>query len=229
MLWKKESNKSDSLYVDFCALHAKEYMNAAPRRSAFKTTEKSDVISVQKRVEGNQLFGQCKWADAMEMYNESLCYAENGSTNISLAYANRASCFLKMELYNECLTDIELAKAAGYPADLEPKLDRRKEQCLKGVSDGAKPFGIFEPALSFQPNEQFPSIANVLKLERNANDYSVVAEQDIDVGQIIAVEKAFLVYSYIRYGLQCSICFKRNANLLPCKKCTAALFCCNEC
>lgn len=229
MLWKKESNRSDSLYVDFCTLYAKQHMNAESERSALKMSEKSDATSQLKRVQGNKLFGQSKWADAIEMYNESLCYAENGSKNISLAYANRSACFFKLKLYRECLADIDLAKDAGYPEDLLPKLDRRKVECLEAIDDGVKSFEKFEPTLSYPPDDRFPCIANVIEFKKMASDYSIVAKEDIGVGQTVAVEKAFLAYSYNQFGLKCNICLKKKENLFPCKNCIEAMFCCTEC
>lgn len=65
----------------------------------------------------------------MQMYNSSLRYAEKGSKNVSLAYANILVLFFKLMRYHERLFDIDLAKEAGYPEKLMPKLDQRREHC----------------------------------------------------------------------------------------------------
>lgn len=129
MLWQKESNKANALYADIFALNGGEARLRLMTRNLRTQTKpgpkpvKNDLMAVQKRKEGNVHFGQDHWVDALELYNESICFAEPGSKTISLAYANRSACFLKMRRLNECLADIELAKGVGYPAELIPKLD----------------------------------------------------------------------------------------------------------
>lgn len=234
MLWQKESKKKGGLYVDIFALNGGEaLLNEVfrPMRCETKgsTFNKSDVTSLQKRKLGNQQFGEEKWALAMELYNASLRYAENGSKHIGLAYANRSACFMKLKHYNECLIDIELAKAAGYPADLMTKLDKRKEECLSLIKSGVKS-ASFEPKLSLEPDERFPCMANVLKIDRDDDgDFTVIAKEDIGVGETIVVEKAFITSVFIRNGLKCHICLKESTNLMPCTKCTVAMFCSEQC
>lgn len=238
MLWKKESNKRDPMYVDLIELNGgkakfERIVRSVKREnpSAKLTLTKSETMSMKMRNEGNKFFSQGDWKMAMVMYGESLCYAENGTKNISLAYANRSACFLKMKRYNECLVDIELAKEAGYPANMMQTLDRRKDECLEAIGkDGAQFVVNFEPKLSLEVNEQFPSMANVLKIEQDADGYlRMFAKEDIDVGETIVAEKAFMTYLYTRYGFQCNYCLKDHVNLVPCNKCTVAMFCNEEC
>ncbi|XP_055298563.1 SET and MYND domain-containing protein 4-like [Sitodiplosis mosellana] len=229
MLWVKESNKKNALFVDIFKSNKLQRPVNFIESKACSPPRKSDTVALRKRKEGNELFGQREWAEAMEMYNESLCFAKNGSKHISLAYANRSSCFLNMKLYNECLIDIELAKEAGYPMDLMEKLNQRKEDCLKSIEKAAKSLQIFEPKLSYEADEKFPCMANVLKFEQGDDgDYALCAKEDIDVGQTIVVESAF-VKCLLRYGRKCSICLKGNTNLVPCENCATAMFCSNEC
>lgn len=65
------------------------------------TLKKNDVIALHKRKEGNSYFGRHQWKDAMELYNESLCFSENGLEQMSLAYANRSACFFNLKMYIE--------------------------------------------------------------------------------------------------------------------------------
>lgn len=192
--------------------------------------KKSDAIALKKRKEGNALFGQREWYVAMELYNESLCYAEEKSSLIGLAYANRSACFFNMKLYQECMVDIELAKDAGYPEHLMPKLDQRKNDCTKLIDEGAQATDDFGLKLSFEPDEKFPCMANVLKIQRDiAGEYSVIAKEDIDVGNTIVVEDTIHNYLFTRHALKCNICLKGDTNLVPCKKCTIAMFCSEKC
>lgn len=236
MLWQKESNKNESMFVDIFALNggksfSKQFIDVRRRNGTPSSKfNKNDAMSLQKRIEGNKYFNKSNWKIAMETYSESLCYAENDSINFSLAYANRASCFLKMKLYNECLIDIELAKEAGYPSNLMPKLVRRKEQCLKDIDEESAASVRFISELSFESDEHFPCMANVLKIERDAEgNLALFAREDIDVGQTIVKEKPLITYLYWRHGWQCNICLKGYVNLVPCKKCTVAMFCSEEC
>lgn len=234
MLWKKESNVNDSMYVDMYALNGgranfdkfDSFVRSGKPSSKLK---KNGVVSLEKRKEGNAYFSQGNWIRAMELYGESLCYAERGSKNANLAYEARSNCFLMLKRYKECLVDIELAKAAGYPAKLMPKLDQRKEECLKAIQDGAESM-ILEPKLSFAPDQNVPCMANVLKIKRDAEGkLELLASKDIDVGQTIVTEKMLMTFLYTHYGWKCNICLKQHTNLIPCDKCTVAMFCTEKC
>lgn len=230
MLWKKESSNKNALYVDLFDRGTKQTIDTIfPQMNRQPAPRKSDAISLEKRKEGNVLFGNGKWAEAMEKYNESLCFAPNGSENISTAYANRASCFLRLKFYNECLIDIDLARKAGYPKHLMSKLDQRENDCLM-ARDAATPQNEYNMKLSFEPDERIPCMANVLKIEQNrSGELSVVTKEDIDVGQTVVLGKPFCAFLYSRFAWKCNICLKDNTNLMPCEMCTNAMFCSEEC
>lgn len=228
MLWKKESRQPDAHYIDFFPNGIKKLersVNSFLQNSDQKPIPvKSDTVALQKRKKGNELFSAEKLLDAIELYSDSLRYANPGSENISLAYANRATCFLDLNMYDECLADIESAMAAGYPERLRPKLQRRKEICLKEMEDDPK---YPREKFSIESNEQYPYLSNVANIQRNdANGvYSVVATTDIDVGEPIVIEDPHYTYQYDRFGAMCNICLKEYCNLVPCKKCASAMFC----
>lgn len=141
MLWEKESTQDGALYTNMFTATSQELRNSLNQRIRWEinskpTPQKSDEVSLQNRNHGNQIFQFRMFGPAMEMYNESLCTALPGSQNVSLAYGNRSACFLRLKMFAECLKDIELAKEAGFPEHLMPKLDQRKEDCLKHMRDG---------------------------------------------------------------------------------------------
>ncbi|XP_031635017.1 uncharacterized protein LOC116348245 [Contarinia nasturtii] len=229
MLWKKESTEEHAFYEDIIANNggadALKMTFTHVRYEEQVKSNKDDKLSLDKRKMGNKFFKQEKWADAMEMYNASLRYAENGSENISLAYANRSNCFLKLKRYNECLVDIQLAKEARYPPESIEKLNRREEECLKHITDGAESTK-YEAILDFEPDEKFPCMANVLEIKNDSDgDLRLFAKDKIDVGQTIVVEKALINYIYSRYSWRCDVCLKEYANFVPCDKCVFAMFC----
>ena len=45
--------------------------------------------AVQLRQEGNRLYLEGKYNDALEKFNESICYAVTGSDQLGIGYANR--------------------------------------------------------------------------------------------------------------------------------------------
>lgn len=221
MLWEKE-------YIDLSETLKPRYLDITTY-ILLQKCEKDDAIALEKRKEGNVLFGEQKWVKAMEKYNESLCFATSSNT-VSLAYANRASCFLHMGLPSECLIDIEFAKIAGYPENLMPKLDQRKADCLKlmqpNPKTNVKNSANFGAKLSFEPHKQFPCMADVLKIDKDGKgDFRVIATKNIDVGKTILVDEPFEKYIYRNRGRKCNICLKGNINLRPCEKCSIALFC----
>lgn len=229
MLWKKESNKKDALYIDLLALCETDLESDINQIISIKGSkpipQKSEAIAMQLRRDGNAVYGVHAYSHAMELYSESLLYSESGSENISLAYANRSTCFLKLNMLDECLKDIELAKAAGYPIKLMHKLDERRVTCLKRISEGVQPL-VIDAKLSFKHDKKMPCMANVLKVKRdNMGNYSVVAKEDIDVDQTIVMEKSFRTHLTKRFGFKCNICLKGYTNLVPCTKCAVAMFC----
>lgn len=232
MLWEKETKKGNALYVDLInADHRLEYMMLDSMLSINDkpVAKKCNSVSLQKRQEGNAYYKAGDWCKAMEKYNESLCFAEKHSPNISLAYANRSLVFRQMKIYEKCLKDIEMAKKAGYPANLMTKLNQRKDECLGFIErDGHDQ--EFDVKLSFDPDKKFPCMANVLKVEEDRNGKTtVVAKEDIDIGQVLVVEKSFISILFNGFEMKCNICLKSLTNLVPCDTCTDAMFCSAEC
>lgn len=59
---------------------------------------KDDEISVDNRLKGNACFRAGNYSMAMAFYNDSLRFVESGSEQLmSLAYANRSTCFFAIE------------------------------------------------------------------------------------------------------------------------------------
>lgn len=115
LLWKKK----DGLYVDlFDGVKENDDTSLSDLLKSTAAPVKNDIKSTLYRENGNEQKIKGNWYRAMRFYNDSLRYAENGSRNISLAYANRSLCFLKMEMFDKCIADIELAIKANYPEEM---------------------------------------------------------------------------------------------------------------
>ncbi|XP_055307691.1 SET and MYND domain-containing protein DDB_G0273589-like isoform X2 [Sitodiplosis mosellana] len=163
----------------------------------------------------------------MDFYNQSLCYAENGSKNVALAYAHRSACFFHMEKYEEALIDIQLAKNANVSEDQLTEMDQRKSECEKLIVK--KPLENL-PKLSYEADTNFPSIANVLEL-KNSPEFGryFVAKCDIPCGKIVLAEESFIGVRKDNPWMYCSECLQMNTNLIPCQSCATTVFCSNKC
>lgn len=222
MLWQKESNSDGAVFVDLLQSTKFSLGNFRLNR------KKDNAASLRARTEGNQKLSENDLTGAMELYNKSVCFAENGSENLSLAYANRAYCFMKLKLYEQCLVDIELAKASNYPQRLMPKLIARQSECMKKKSSDEAV--IVEPTLSFDPHEKWPCMANVLEIERNDQYGRLIrAKSDIQIGDTILIEDSYIKFLFGTERNRCSNCIKERMNFIPCKNCADTMFCNEAC
>lgn len=232
-LWKKESNDKNALYVDMSydsdnfplEMYYKYCQDASPVTPSTKNNE----LSQQHRINGNAEFGRKNWHLAIEWYNKSLCFAENESDLIALSFANRSACFLKLKMCEKCLVDIDLAMKNNCPARLMEKLEARRKECLKLMEDGLE-FVPNSPILSFQPKPLFPSMATILQIEKsNKFGRFIKTNSEIEVGQTVMVEKAYVSKVIVDKYVRCNICYRLETNLVPCKKCNGDMFCYQEC
>ncbi|XP_037046215.1 SET and MYND domain-containing protein 4-like [Bradysia coprophila] len=187
---------------------------------------KNDYAANQFRQKGNKKFEKNQFVDAMECYNKSLCFAAMGAEPMGLAYANRSACFLEMKMFKRCLADIELAQQNKYPGKLMKKLENRKMECLKLMESEDDQGERWSAKLDFEPNVKVPCMASVVDFRSNdVSGRHIVATEDIEIGKTVMVEQCYFgVTQYDHYKI-CNICLKVNQNLVPCSKCTSALFC----
>ncbi|XP_014487855.1 PREDICTED: SET and MYND domain-containing protein 4-like [Dinoponera quadriceps] len=91
--------------------------------------------SERLRKEGNNIFVNCNLSDnpcinALNFYTGSISFAPYPSLQLALAFGNRSFILYILDLYSECIQDIDRALALNYPNDLKGKLFIRKMQCL---------------------------------------------------------------------------------------------------
>lgn len=161
LLWRKERTSANEMHVDIF-----ENQKCSSNQRLEYVNHKCDEAAEAMRLEGNVHFRNKMWTKAMICYNDSLRFAEIRSENAALAYANRASSFLHLKMYNKCLADIELAIFANYPAHLMPKMQRKRKECLNLLKTGDRLEEII-PELSYKPDENFPGMANLLEISYN--------------------------------------------------------------
>lgn len=220
MLWQKEKNSN--IYVDLLDNQIYPLTNLRLNR------KKNDSLSSKARANGNKKYREKDIEGAMYLYNEGICFAES-SKNISLGYANRSSCFFMLGMYSQCLVDIRLAMEAGYPEHLVPKLETRKTRSEELLERQPQPT-TNDTSITFEADCKLPCMANALNIERNSQyGRLVAARRDIEIGETLLVEEAYIHVVYNRDMKECSNCAKEKMNFTPCGNCADTMYCCIEC
>lgn len=227
-LWKKESNESSAPYVNlFESVQDDIEFKSGHLLNSYRF-EKDNQQSTRLRVEGNMKFRLNHYPEAMDLYNRSLSFAEVGTNNVALAYANRSACFFHMKMYDEALIDIELAKKANISNHLIPKLEHCERQChqLRGTTTVA----LKHPCkLSYEPDTNFPCMANAIEIKYNEKfGRHLIAKRYIPAGQTILFEDSYVMAREDNKML-CQTCYRANANLIACNRCPDAMFCNTDC
>lgn len=203
-------------------------------------TVKSYEAAEKTRSEGNKLFIQKSYFDALLKYNESLCYAERGSEAIGLCYANRSAVYYEMKLFGKSLHNIELARLNGYPPKNIQILEKRAEKCRQQIEANGEvkqdddPFEFIK--LTDDINTKLPFVSNSLELRRSEKfGRYIVTNRDLTVGDIVAIEKPHfkIMKTDSRYdgceGMnkyqRCAFCLRSNLlDLIPCEACTSSKY-----
>ena len=191
-----------------------------------KVDQKSNDIANEARVTGNSRFQAKNWLYALNHYNRSIAFAK--SKNVAaLAFGNRSAVYFAIQLYKECLENIQLARENGYPANKMSKLNERESKC-KELMDESKDkktdtlWDFFQ--LSYPANEKIPWVVDCVEMRRTEKfGRGIYAKQDLKAGEIICVEDAFFNYTYkeeiYNTYFHCYNCFKsKKMNLIPCDK-----------
>lgn len=139
------------------------------------------------------------------------------------------SIFFNLMQFQKCLIDIDLAINNNCPVTLLPVLARRRVECEEAkaqIGDTA----YIPPKLSFEPHNDYPSMANVLEIHKNDEfGRHVIANCDIGVGKIVLVEIFFAATVFNKLNKECTMCQELQRNFIACDQCSTALFCSKEC
>jgi SET and MYND domain-containing protein 4 len=194
---------------------------------------KSDVMSNKLRKTGNQHYAAKEYFKALEMYNQSICFAEQQSENLSIGFANRSAVYFEWQMFDRCLENIGLAKEANYPARLMPKLEKRRIDCEERMN--AKMSVDVEtvvPQLSYPAHANNPFMANCIELKENSKSgLHLITKRNLKIGDIVLIEKPFEARLRYQYRYQrCTNCLVENEmTLMPCPDCTSAMYCSTQC
>ncbi|CAH1376373.1 unnamed protein product [Tenebrio molitor] len=195
----------------------------------FKRDEKTDAAAVEHRKKGNIFYQLDDYRNALDCYTASIMTAKSVEV-LALAYGNRSAALFKLNLYRECLTDIERALQNGYPDHLKPKLIARRRYC---EVQQVEPKKYYQPPPKISESERNPliqSAKNCVKIVKNVKwGRHVVATRDIKVGEVLAVESPYASMIFKDAFVHCQECLDLCYNPIPCDKCTQTLYCNTTC
>lgn len=236
VLWRKESNSD--IFIDLFGIGSeiplRKFEEEFQKTKSDPIYQKDSLFANELRELGKKSLQNGKYFEAMKHFNNALSLAETNSIELSLAYANRSECFFHLHMFEECLTDIELATQSDYPAPLLPKLEARAAACEVSLKAQSKlVFScVREPTLSFNEHEISNGVANCLKIARDyehGNTSRVITTHDLEIGQTVLVEEAYSIIPIPRPITEgrdrCMHCFRECMNFIPCSNCPIAIFC----
>ncbi|KAJ8948436.1 hypothetical protein NQ318_007959 [Aromia moschata] len=194
--------------------------------------EKCNEVSGNFRQKGNDMFKARKTREAIEFYTKGVAFAEDGSEFLALAYANRSAVLYERGLYEECLMDIDRALKNNYPEKLRPKLLGRQNKASQ-LKVNQIPQSYFQPIPVIpekQKNDLIQCASDSVEIKYTEDlGRHVLATKDIAVGDVLAIEKPFCHILIDQQYVHCHECLKLCYNLIPCAKCTNALYCSQDC
>lgn len=236
-LWKKEKIGEESLYIDyFNAIDAAYIASVDEKLQKFKAEHehnsfKNNEKSTNFMRDANQKFQERDFERAVYIYINALRFAEIGTENVSMAFANRAKCFYQMKYYDQALIDIDLALEAGCNNEMMSKLQKLQTDCQNQIKSNTEShvFDEQKSQLKLQVNEQIPCLTDALAIANNHQfGRHLIATRDIAVGEYVLMEESFASVDR-NTGQKCYTCLAEAKNFIPCPKCADVIFCDEKC
>lgn len=163
---------------------------------------------------------------AMCAYDLALCYARTPES-MGEAYGKVTAVYIQLKLIPQALKSFANFTKFADNAKLEPgRLQNLSRLCqqLTQIHNSKKDF---EPAKLTYPSH--PNISGLVKLVKFC-EKSVVTEEPLEYGDIIAVTKSFCFVNESPLRRQfCNQCGDRTSDKIPCDHCNFAVFCGESC
>jgi SET and MYND domain-containing protein 4 len=202
------------IVIDWCCLKIKNIRKISTMQSA-----KSNEQAGKFREVGSELLTQGKFFDALVAFNQSLCLAEAGSREISLAFEGRSEVFFKLEEFEKCLRNIEAAREHDYPVDKLETLRECEEKCKILITKSSPKCELRNfVEMKLPKNEKIPFLADCIEL-RHCEKFGrfLITTRDLIPGDVIAIEESH--YHFIKptaIFMRCFNCFRSNMlDLIP--------------
>ncbi|XP_059056443.1 uncharacterized protein LOC131850268 [Achroia grisella] len=167
---------------------------------------------------------------AIKCYNGSLLYTPiTDSKELISTYRKRAELLFKLGAASCCMNDIDIITAMGCPPDYNINMLRFNCQQLIAFEQlGTMTFPYFQ--FLAKRNKSIPYVSANISIVREDGVPKVVAARDIRVGELVAIEPAFVaVHHKTNRNISCYNCFKFTPSLIPCETCCYAMFCNEAC
>lgn len=205
--------------------------------------KKCSESSTKFRTEGNVLFTKKLDDDTcmevLSLYSKSIAFAFDNSEEFALGLGNRSAILYHMQKFQECILDIEKALIITKSEKLKVKLFSRKASCLElmkkaklelNQTESRKESGKSKLPKMIASNK-VPCISENFSLKYNKKyGKHIIAQKDIKPGEVIAEEKAFIVYpEFNKFYILCSHCLSQTLNGIPCNFCSRMMYCSENC
>lgn len=214
--------------------------------------EKDDIKSEHFRTTGNECFVRLEFIEALvsphssctnikniklqcfdiylqKYYNKALVFAVS-QENLSICYANRSAVYYELSLFDLCLENIQLATKYKLPEYLKVKLDQRQEAAVTHLLSKlvVKPKCTYDMRMCRPTIARQPFFINCLSQKSN----QIFTNEPLLAGDVISLERPYsqiLRQSHIYE--RCTYCLtnKKYLSMIPCKRCTSAMFCSQFC
>ncbi|KAF7996657.1 hypothetical protein HCN44_002303 [Aphidius gifuensis] len=180
------------------------------------TTFKDIKLSQKLRKKGNTMYelkNNGYINSTITCYTSSIACAPVGSTELSLAYANRSAVLFKARLYEDCLLDIERAIKAGYPDNLKAKLFLRQSFCFRVLKQNSTIESSISLANVFQwlPN-MIDQKENLIIAKNMINNYSKITKKLVGMKTSIVYQFAAKIFIKMFKRFKCLTEFKDYVN-----------------
>lgn len=170
---------------------------------------------------------------AIECCTKALAFAEKGTDQVSMAFAERAKYFYYMKSSQKALNDIRLAREADCSKrfELELKILQEKiERSEQMNEDKAEIIPDIQLKLSLAGKMNYPCLANSLEIvENELFGRHIIAKCDIGMNQIVSIEEVFAGIHDYDAEPTCYTCSTRSKNFIPCPNCADVYFCDSQC
>lgn len=192
--------------------------------------KKNNSKANELRQTGNEHYKSRKFFEALVCYNKSLCLAVPGSSEFSMAIANRSAVYMELNLFELCMENVSLAIDCGYPEDRVKNLLERHEKCLATMETFKRdpledPWDFFK--LSYPANDKIPFVVNCIELQESKRfGRHLITNRALKAGDIICIEEPFhkFINNSSRFS-HCANCLKsEKLNLFPCLQCDYSEF-----
>lgn len=204
--------------------------------------EKSYFLSIKKRFMGNRLFNieqskssskQKTNALLLSLYTKSVAFAIDNSEELARAYVCRSNILRILGKREESLIDFFKATAISFPNDTKFKkqlVEHENFYYSKTDDNDASDKVKTNTSSKVNPSETISRTTSDLVSITFDEKYGkhVVANQDIEPGTIISMEKGFLFPKKHKMFLNCSHCLNLIWNVVTCENCTL-IYCSEKC